>query len=106
VKTGQNVGYLWFASNFSDSIFLFKDDPELDYHDNGFVRVYLDRTELQKTSFIERKLFEAFESFVENVMVDCNRSSKAGKLVVASEALIGSMNFEFKQTMAPGFIIT
>lgn len=107
---GENVGYLWFAPNFTDTIFpqssfLFNWGVVSECHDNGFVQVHLDRTDMQKTSLVERKLSEAYEIFIGNVMFACGKSEKSGKLVVASEALIGSINFEFTQSMAPGFII-
>lgn len=105
VELGQNIGYLWFARNFTDSIFLFNDDPELDYADDGFVQVFLDKSDMQKSTLVERKIYDAYDKFIEHLMVDCRKSRKAGKSVVTGEAMIGTMNFDFKGSMTPGYII-
>lgn len=105
VKSGRNVGYIWIASNFTESISFFNDDPNFDTHDNGFVQVFLDKSDLQKSSIVERNLFEAYETFIENVMVDCGKSYKAGKRIVHSEAIVGKMNFDFRPTLIPAFVL-
>jgi hypothetical protein len=106
IETGQNIAFLWITANFSKTIPLFNDDPDFDYNDEGFVQVFLDKTDLQKAALVERELLEAYERFIESVMVDCGKSSNAGKLIVTTKALIGSMNFEFRKTFLMGFIFT
>jgi hypothetical protein len=107
-KRGEIIGFLWFASNFTQSIFLFNDDSqdELVYHDNGFVQAHLDMSDLQKASLVEQKLFKAYEKFIEGLMGDCGKSRQSGKLVIATEALIGKNNFDFKSSLVPGMMLS
>jgi hypothetical protein len=73
--------------------------------DNEVLQVFLDKSDLQKSSLVERKLLEAFKTFMEESMVNCDHAVKVGGAVVSSEALIGMMNFDFKGSVIPGFIL-
>jgi hypothetical protein len=104
VKKGEILGVLYFASNYTQSIATFKEDF-FDYSDDGSIQVHLDQTDLQKTSFIKRKLYESFDKFMGKILVECGKSRKAGGNSFSVEAAYGEMSFDLRQSIVPGFIL-
>lgn len=102
-KRGDIFGFIQFSSNFTESVPIFNLN-ELD--ESGVIKVYMDKSDLQKKTLIERKLFEVYDRFVEKVMVDCEYSRKVGKSPITFEALYGIFDFSFKTTMISAFLIT
>lgn len=78
---------------------------EDDYSDDGIIQVFLDQTDLQKTSYIQRKLYETYQKFTEKLMSDCGKSKKAGNTPILFEAAFGDLNFDLKLTIIPGIIL-
>jgi hypothetical protein len=105
VKQGNNIALIHIEANFSKSLQLFNDDPDYEFKEDGVVQVNLDNTDLQKSSLVERKLFETYESFIEDLMYDCGKSRNAGKLVVSTSAIVGKFDFDFKGSLLPGFVL-
>jgi hypothetical protein len=106
VFKGRNIGLVHLAANFSHSLQLFNDDPDYDHHGDGTVHVFVEKTDQQKAFLIEQMIVEAYESFVENLLVDCGKSRKAGKLFIPSKASIGKLDFDFKATFLAGMLLT
>ena len=104
-KAGDIVGFIQFSANFTESLPLFNDDHKSNNIDKGFIEVFLDKSDLQITSLIERKLFETYANFSEHLMTDCNKSKKAGGSPLVFKAAFGNFNFDFKTTIVPGFLI-
>ncbi|CRK87266.1 CLUMA_CG001068, isoform A [Clunio marinus] len=104
-REGKILGFVLFDANFSSSLPLFNDDVEDDYSDNGLIQVFLDQTDLQKTSYIQRKLYETYKNFTEGLMTACKRSRKAGNAPIRFDAAAGELNFDMRGTMIPGYII-
>lgn len=66
--------------------------------------MFLDNTELQTVTFLQRNLFAAYHRFVESLMNDCLKSTKAGSVPMVVETFHGNLDDEFKQTMIPGLL--
>lgn len=96
------VAIIDFSSNFSRSLVAFNKIEH--YSDTGNIRVYLDQTDLQKSLFVRRKLYEIYQNFTQSLMRKCGASINAGKLPVSFEGLFGDMNFDFRGTLIPGFV--
>lgn len=95
-----------FSSNFTESFTLFNDEGiENDKTDNGVIQVQLDQTDIQKTSFMQRKIYDTYRKFAESLMSACGKSRKAVNSPIAFEALFGNLNFDLKLTLIPGFIL-
>lgn len=103
-SAGRIIGFILFASNFTESLTLFNDD--LDYNtDNGVIQVFLDQTDLQKTTFMQKKLYDTYEKFTGSLMTSCDRAKRAGSIPIVFEASFGDMNFDMKTTLVPGFVV-
>lgn len=74
------------------------------HSDNGNIQVFLDNTDLQIVTFLQRNLFAAYHRFVESLMADCKKSTKAGSIPMVVETYHGNLDDEFKQTMVPGLL--
>lgn len=101
VKAGKLLGYIWIGSTFSLEI----NSSNGISTDNDLIQVYLDKTDLQKTSLVEQKLLEAYKAFAKKLSLDCNLTIDAGGNFLALEALIGKMDFDFRGFFIPGFIL-
>jgi hypothetical protein len=100
------LGFIQLSSNFSQSLPLFNDDGiELDFSDDGVIQVYLDKSNLQITSFIEQKLFDAYRNFTESLMTSCGKSKKAGNVPIVIEAEFGDIKFDIRTTMISAFLL-
>lgn len=104
-KLGNIVGFIQFSSNFSESFPFFNNKAKSDHSDNGFIQVYLDQSDLQITSMIQRNIYETYQNFSEKLMTDCGKSRDAGSSSMVFEAAFGSIDFNFKSSIVPGFLI-
>jgi hypothetical protein len=104
------MGLVQFASNYTESLLLFSNDEILSdrgriYSDNGNVQITLDQTDLQKTSQIQRRIYDTYQNFMENLMVDCKLSKKAGNIPIVYENFFGKLHFDFRLSLVPGLIL-
>jgi hypothetical protein len=83
---------------------LFNDDVDKDFSDSGIIQVFLDKTNIQKASLIQQKLYETYQNFTENLMISCGKSKKAGNTPIVFKAAFGDLSFDFKTTIIPGFL--
>ena len=104
-KQTNIIGFIFFSSNFTESLPFFNDGVENDFSDNGVVQIYLDQTDLQKILFIRRKIYEIYKEFAMSLQLDCNKSREAVASPINFEAYYGSLDSEVKYTMIPGFIL-
>jgi hypothetical protein len=99
------MGFIRFSSNFSKSIILFEANDDFNSSNNDILEVFLDRSDLQKTTLVERKLRETFKLFMEELMTDCGYEMKVGSIPLSFKALIGKINFDFRGTVVPGLLL-
>lgn len=93
------------SRNFSKTFGVLKDWDILSYDGDGIIQVRLDNTDLQIVTFVQRNLFGAYHRFVEALMDDCNKSTKAGSIPIQFQTFHGSLDDEIKQTMVSGLIM-
>jgi hypothetical protein len=55
---------------------------------------------------IEQTVFEAYEKFVGDLLVDCGNSKNAGRFPILTKASIGKFDFDFKPSFLTGMILT
>lgn len=111
-RRGDLMGFIQFASNYTESLLLFSNDQILDdkgkdkfFTDSGNIQITLDKTDLQKTSQIELKIFRAYQSFMEGLMVACDLSKKAGNIPIVYEEFFGKVDFDYRLTIVPGIVL-
>lgn len=108
-KKGELIGVIQFDANYTDSLILFNNEAistKRFYSDNGDIKITLDQTDLQKTAQIERKIYDAYQNFMEKLMVDCELSKKAGNIPIVYEDFYGKIDFDFSLSLVPGLILT
>ena len=71
----------------------------------GAVNVFLDHTDLQKTTLIQNEIFVTFKKFTKRIMKDCGRSEKLFASPLNIEPVYGFMNFEMRKNFGIGFFL-
>ncbi|XP_037949298.1 ABC transporter G family member 23 [Teleopsis dalmanni] len=109
-KRTDVVGYIHFPHNFSESIKSVLEDGRF-ADDSAFVNaelsVHIDMTDQQIAFFVERKLRDKFDSFMKNVLADCDLPTSLANIPVQfQEPVYGSFDIEFQQYVAPGVVMT
>lgn len=105
MRHGKLVGFIYFSQNFSDSFQVLKEWTNLAYAEQGHIQVFMDNSDLQIVTFLTRNLYDAYHRFVESLMNDCKKSTKAGSIPMVFETFNGSLTDEMKNAMTPGFIV-
>lgn len=86
---------------------LFNDEGvEDDFSDDGIIQVFLDNSNMQQMSLMKKELYDTYQRFMEEIMVGCRKSKKAGNVPIAFEAMYGKIDFSMRKTMGLGMILT
>lgn len=106
------MGVIQFAFNFTESLVIFSNEEVLNGNrntnlltDNGDIEVILDQSELQKTLQTKQHIYDAYQSFIEGLMVACDLSKNAGNIPIVFENYFGSSKNDYKPTMVSGLIL-
>lgn len=104
------IGYVHFASNFTESIKDLLDNngdalPEsFDYRE---IQVRLDMSNQQVAFFLERKLREAYGAFAQNLMTACGLPRALASIPINfQKPVYSSFEADFQEYAAPGVIMT
>lgn len=104
------IGFIYFAPNFTDAI---KDtlDNARNALNSSFVdreiQVRLDMSNQQVAYFLERKLREAYGSFAQKLMTDCELPKALATIPVNfQKPVYSSFDADFQEYAAPGVIMT
>lgn len=76
-----------------------------DVNGSGEIQVFLDQSDLQVTTLIRKKLYETYSKFSEHLMTDCGKAKEAANTGITFEAAFGQLDFDFKSTIIPGFLL-
>lgn len=108
VKRGIIVGLINFSSNFTSSMKPLNGLEELleEHLTDGEIKIFLDQSDLQITGFLQQRLYETFEEFIENLMMDCGKSKRVGSLPMQINTMFGSLSDEPRRSMTPGILIS
>lgn len=108
-KKGKIIGIIEFATNFTESLMEVHDLPgkaDEVSRSNSKMKIYLDQTNQQLTFFLQRKLYDAFVRYSENMLIDCNLPRKLDSMPIDfRKPIYGTYDADFKQTMAPAMIM-
>lgn len=109
-KKANIIGFIHFASNFTESI---KDllDNNRDALNGSFenreIQVRLDMSNQQVAFFLERKLREAYGAFAQNLMSDCGLPRALATIPINfKKPVYSSFDADFQEYAAPGVIMT
>lgn len=85
---------------------LFNDKVETDFTDDGVLQIHLDDSDMQKSTAIRKRIYDTYEAFMEELMIGCGKSKKAGNSPISFESAHGLFNFDMGTTMKPGIILS
>lgn len=101
---------MYFAPNFTESIKDILDNSRNALNssfDNREIQVRLDMSNQQVAFFLERKLREAYGSFAEKLMIDCELPKGLASIPMHFEKPVySSFEADFQEYAAPGVIMT
>lgn len=104
------IGFMHFSSNFTDA---FEEVTELQTSasDGSInardIQIRLDMSNRQIGYFLERQIYDWFNVFIDQLMVDCKYPLKLGRApILFNDPIYGTFNDEFRDYMAPGVIVT
>lgn len=109
-KRANIIGFVYFAPNFTASV---KDtlDNGREALNGSFetreIQVQLDMSNQQNAYFLERKLREAYGSFAQKLMTDCELPARLATIPVNfQKPVYSSFDADFQEYAAPGVIMT
>lgn len=107
-RKGHIIGFIAFAANFSESLnFLhYKEEVDMQTRKNSIISVYLDQTNQQLTFFLQRRLYDVYKNYSQNVLVDCGLPKQLDNIPIQFlKPIYGSYDNDFKHSMVPAFIM-
>lgn len=108
-KKGKVIGIIQFASNFTESLTQVHDlrgQADEVTRVNSKIKIYMDQTNQQLTFYIQRKLYDIYKKYSEDMLIDCNLPKKLDNVPIDFlEPIYGTYEADFKQTMAPAMIM-
>lgn len=108
-KKAKVIGIIEFAHNFTESLAEVQDSPtpvDLVTRSNSKIKIYMDQTNQQLTFFLQRKLYDAYREYSENMLTDCGLPKKLDNFPIEFlTPIYGTYEADFKQTMAPAMVM-
>lgn len=108
-RKGYLAGIVHFARNFSESLNNVHANPEdvdPQSRKNSVINIYLDQTNQQITYYLQRRLYDVYKEYSQNVLSDCNLPTKLDSIPIQFlKPIYGSYDTDFKHTMVPAFIM-
>lgn len=99
-KKGKVLAIVLFKKNFTESLIKLHDDGVI--HENSQIQIFMDQTNLQLTLFLQKKLFDAYTKFSEDLSVACKLPKKLRNAAINfQEPIYGRLNADHRMTMAP-----
>lgn len=108
-RKGNVIGIIQFATNYTESLMevqdVHKETSEITRL-NSKMKIYLDQTNQQLTFFLQRKLYDAYKEYSEDMLTDCGLPRKLDSFPIDFlTPIYGTYEADFKQTMAPAMIM-
>jgi hypothetical protein len=105
-RKAKIIGFVQFHYNFTDSFVPLQYKTDIDrFTDYGVIKVFLDRSDLMTTTFIQRNLYNIYHRFVAKLMIDCEKEAKAMSIPMSYETFNGILEDEFTKSMVPGLLV-
>lgn len=105
-KRNKITGFVEISPHFTDIMLGSKSDEKKDHLGNYGIDIHMDQTDLQITSFLEYRLYKAYESFNKKLLKRCGLNENLENVPMKFEKPIyGSFMSDFKNSMAPPTIL-
>lgn len=108
-RKGKVIGIIHFAANFTESLTEVHDlrgKADDVSRNNSKMKFYMDQTNQQLTFFLQRRLYDVYKQYSQNMLIDCELPRKLDNVPVEFlQPIYGTYEADFKQTMAPAMIM-
>lgn len=105
-KRNKITGFVEISPHFTDIMLGTKAEEKESFKGNKGIDIHLDQTDLQITSFLQYRLYKAYESFNKKLLRRCGLNENLENVPMKFEKPIyGSFMSDFKNTMAPPTIL-
>lgn len=105
-KQGKISGFIKIPADFSNLLTKLHLEVDDDSFESSQIEIHLDQSNLQTTTFLQYRIYTAHQRFTRKLLRGCNLNEKYVDLPIRFETpLFGSFNDDFKQTMAPVFLL-
>ncbi|KAG5680647.1 hypothetical protein PVAND_010141 [Polypedilum vanderplanki] len=103
-KKGNIIGVLTINQNISNILTKMFKDGNLKITES-LIGISLDQSDLQLTTFMQSKLYQAYERFNKKLMKSCEFSEKLLSIPMNFETFYASIDSDFKTTIFPAVIL-
>lgn len=104
-KKVEIIGIILITSNFTEN-FSSGDFMKLGSSGLGSIQIHLDHTDIQLVAIFRDKFSKAYERFSEKLMIDCGKPRKSGNIPITFETDYGRFNYDMRNTLVLGFLVT
>lgn len=108
-KKGKLSAIIYFDANFTESydeIKKYPDEADSQTWKNSVIKVYMDQTDLQIKTFLQRRIYDVYLDYSESILSDCKLPKNLeGIPIVFEEPIFGSLKSNFQHSMAPAMVI-
>lgn len=108
-RRGRIIGIIAFAENFTESlthVHEMRGKADEVTRNNSKIKIYMDQTNQQLTFFLQRRLYDVYKMYSEDMLVDCDLPKKLDNVPIEFlQPIYGTYDADFKQTMAPAMIM-
>ena len=108
-RKGNIIGIIEMASNFTESLMTVQNTHEqvdIAIRNSSRIKIQMDQTNHQLTFFIQRKLYDAYQKYSEEMLIDCDLPKKLDSIPVDfRKPIFGQYEADFRETMAPAMVM-
>lgn len=104
VLRGKIDGFIEFTPKFFDSFRSFNVTPSGRLREEELIQVFLEQTDIQKTSFIKLKVIENYLRFMEKLSEGCGKIDKVSGLINI-RGIFGELDFDFRHSLIPSVLL-
>lgn len=106
-KRNEIIGFVEISPHFTDIMLRSKVEEKEEEHLGEYgIDIHMDQTDLQLTSFLQFRLYKAYEIFNKKLLGRCGLNENLENIPMKFEKPIyGSFMSDFKNSMAPATIM-
>ncbi|XP_070505528.1 ABC transporter G family member 20-like [Chironomus tepperi] len=108
-KLGKLSAIIYFDANFTESyneVKRYPNEADPQTWKNSVIKVYMDRSDLQISTYLERRIYDVYKDYSESILTDCQLPKNLESIpIVFEKPIFGSLQSDFQHSMVPAFVI-
>ena len=105
----KTSGFIYFPSNFTESLFFFNtDDDETSNYltDDGFLQVRLDNSFVPKSLTIRKEIYDTYERFTKELITACRGRNSPSYVPITFDGMFGKIVFHLKNSAQSAGVVS